>query len=170
MQLNQVKPVFLETSEGAFTAYFSANGLARLDFPSTNRPPADGQTPDVKGNVISPWLALTQKALEQACRGEGPEELPPLDLTTGTDFQRRVWLDLRSIPPGRTKTYAEVARSIGRPKAMRAVGQACGANPIPVLIPCHRVVAAQGGLGGFSGPAAWKIKLLNREGVRLKPV
>lgn len=165
-----MQTAFIETSDGAFTAYFSENGLARLDFPSTNRPPADGQTPDVNGNLISQWLALTQRALEQACRGQGPEEMPPFDLAAGTDFQRRVWLDLCRIPAGRTKTYAEVARSIGSPKAMRAVGQACGANPIPVLIPCHRVVAAQGGLGGFSGPPLWKVKLLSREGVLLKSV
>jgi len=72
---------------------------------------------------------------------------------------------LRKIAPGQTKSYAQVARTIGRPGAVRAVGQACGANPIPVVIPCHRVLAAGGKLGGFSGGLDWKRKLLLREGV-----
>jgi O-6-methylguanine DNA methyltransferase len=92
--------------------------------------------------------------------------MPPLDLCAGSEFQRRVWRALRRIPPGRTATYGQIAQAIGHPRAVRAVGGACGANPIPVLIPCHRVVAAGGGLGGFSGGLAWKRLLLAREGRR----
>jgi methylated-DNA-[protein]-cysteine S-methyltransferase len=72
----------------------------------------------------------------------------PLD-PAGTPFRRRVWAAMRAIPPAETRTYAELARLLG--SAPRAVGQACGANPIPILIPCHRVVAANGALGGYSG-------------------
>ena len=73
-----------------------------------------------------------------------------------------------TITIGQTKSYAEVANAIGRPKATRAVGQACGANPIPVLIPCHRVLAANHKLGGFSAGLSWKEKLLDIEGIEVK--
>jgi methylated-DNA-[protein]-cysteine S-methyltransferase len=69
---------------------------------------------------------------------------------------------------GRAWSYKEVARAIGRPNAVRAVGGACGANPIPVLVPCHRVLAANYGLGGFSAGLDWKRMLLEREGVQVK--
>jgi len=71
------------------------------------------------------------------------------------------------ISPGRAKSYGEIAAAIGKPKAVRAVGGACGANPIPVLVPCHRVLAANQKLGGFSGGLEWKRKLLAREGVEI---
>ena len=74
---------------------------------------------------------------------------------------------MKKIKPGNTLSYGEIARSIGKPKAVRAVGGACGANPIPVLIPCHRVLAANRKIGGFSGGLEWKKALLAREGVRV---
>jgi O-6-methylguanine DNA methyltransferase len=79
-----------------------------------------------------------------------------------TDFQRLVWRQLTKIPPGRVMTYAQVAAAIGKPRAARAVGNACAANPTPLAVPCHRVVAGSG-LGGFSGGLAWKRKLLEIE-------
>ncbi|NBU60067.1 MAG: methylated-DNA--[protein]-cysteine S-methyltransferase [Betaproteobacteria bacterium] len=90
----------------------------------------------------------------------------PLDLR-GTPFQLAVWAELRRIPAGSVITYAELARRVGRPRAYRAVAQACGANPVGVLVPCHRVVASSGGLGGFGFGLARKAALLQREGVRL---
>ena len=78
-----------------------------------------------------------------------------------------MWRALRKIALGRTWSYAQVAQAIGNPKAVRAVGGACGANPIPVFVPCHRVLAANSGLGGFSGGLNWKRALLKREGIRL---
>lgn len=80
----------------------------------------------------------------------------------GTDFQKAVWRAMASIPFGQTRTYKWIAKKIGRPNAARAVGTACGANPLPLLIPCHRVVAATN-IGGFSGPLAIKKGLLNLE-------
>lgn len=88
-----------------------------------------------------------------------------MDLSGGTPFQRKVWGALRQIPYGQTRSYAWVAQRIGKPKAARAVGAACGANPIPVIIPCHRVVASDGSLGGYTAGLAWKKKLLRLEGV-----
>jgi O-6-methylguanine DNA methyltransferase len=74
---------------------------------------------------------------------------------------------MRQIRTGQTRSYGEIASAIGKPNALRAVGGACGANPIPVFVPCHRVLAANRKLGGFSGGLNWKRKLLEREGVRL---
>ncbi len=81
----------------------------------------------------------------------------------GTAFQRKVWRALLKIPRGQTRSYAWLARQIGRPKAVRAVANACGANPAPILIPCHRVIASDGSLGGFGGGRAMKKKLLALE-------
>lgn len=89
----------------------------------------------------------------------------PLD-TRGTQFQQRVWLALRKIPLGATATYTDIAGEIGAPKSVRAVAQACGANPIAVAIPCHRVVRSDGGLSGYRWGVERKRMLLAREGAR----
>ncbi len=95
---------------------------------------------------------------------EAPGAAPALPLDIGgTAFQQRVWQALRAIPPGRTATYAEIARAIGMPKAARAVALACGANPIAVAVPCHRVVRQDGGLSGYRWGVARKRALLDRE-------
>jgi AraC family transcriptional regulator, regulatory protein of adaptative response / methylated-DNA-[protein]-cysteine methyltransferase len=86
----------------------------------------------------------------------------PLDIR-GTAFQQRVWAALRAIPPGKTATYKEIARAIGQPTAVRAVAQACGANPLAVAIPCHRVVRTDGDLSGYRWGVERKRKLLDRE-------
>jgi O-6-methylguanine DNA methyltransferase len=87
-----------------------------------------------------------------------------IQFTGSTDFQQRVWRQLVKIPKGRVTTYAQIAKALGKPRASRAVGNACGANPFPIVVPCHRVVASNGGLGGFSSGLAWKRKLLALEG------
>lgn len=91
-----------------------------------------------------------------------------LDLK-GTDFQKKVWRVLYNIPYGKVLTYKQVAEEIGKPNASMAVGSACGANDLPIIIPCHRVIASSGGLGGFSGGLKLKEFLLRleRECVRL---
>ena len=74
------------------------------------------------------------------------------DLTQkGTNFQKMVWTELKKIPFGETRTYKEIAVAIGKPKAARAVANACGKNPYPIIIPCHRVVRSDGSIGGFTG-------------------
>jgi len=83
----------------------------------------------------------------------------------GTDFQKSVWDELCKIPYGETTSYSQIAKNIGRPNAYRAVGNACGANHIPLIIPCHRVIASNG-LGGFSGGLALKRKLMEIEGIK----
>ena len=85
----------------------------------------------------------------------------------GTDFQIKVWNAISKIPKGKVKTYKELARSIRKPKASRAVANACGKNPFPIKIPCHRVIRSDGRLGGYSGNGGIKTKrkLLRSEGV-----
>lgn len=80
----------------------------------------------------------------------------------GTEFQQAVWKEMQKIPRGQTRTYGEIAAAIGHPNAVRAVGTACGANPLPLFIPCHRVVA-KNGLGGFGSGLPWKEMLLKLE-------
>jgi AraC family transcriptional regulator of adaptative response/methylated-DNA-[protein]-cysteine methyltransferase len=105
-------------------------------------------TVDVKGRV----------------EGKGLDKKIPLDLR-GTPFQMNVWKEMLRIPAGKTRSYGDVAKRIGRPTAFRAVAQACGANPVPIVVPCHRVVAAGGALGGFGLGLDRKILLLESEGV-----
>ncbi|HVS59412.1 MAG TPA: methylated-DNA--[protein]-cysteine S-methyltransferase, partial [Gemmatimonadaceae bacterium] len=97
--------------------------------------------------------------------GRKLDDILPLDLQ-GTDFQREVWNQLLSIPPGSTRSYLDVAQAIKRPKATRAVAQACGANPVAVVVPCHRVVMSDGSIGGYSGLPGVKKALLAAEGVQ----
>ena len=88
----------------------------------------------------------------------------PLDLDGQPRFRVKVWKALRSIPYGRVRSYGWVARKVGKPRAPRAIGGACGANPVPLLVPCHRVIAGDGSLGGFSGGLSSKKRLLKLEG------
>jgi methylated-DNA-[protein]-cysteine S-methyltransferase len=92
----------------------------------------------------------------------------PVDLSPAGEFDRLVYQAAMQIPAGETRMYGEIARAIGRPSESRAVGQALARNPIPIIIPCHRVLAANGRLGGFSAPGALqtKTKLLSIEGAR----
>lgn len=85
--------------------------------------------------------------------------------TGGTDFQRAVWAALRAIPPGETFSYARLAQAVGRPRAVRAVGLANGANPVALITPCHRVIGADGSLTGYAGGLDRKRRLLVLEGV-----
>lgn len=95
----------------------------------------------------------------------------PLDLRGVSGFEARVYRHILELPPGRTTTYGAIAHSLGEPGGARAVGRALGRNPFPVVVPCHRVLAAGAGLGGFSAPGGrdTKLKLLALEGLDLRP-
>ena len=157
----------IATRDGEFIARYSREGLCGLEFPSVAKQRKNEAGVPPPAAQVGRWHAAASKALRLALAGRPPKRLPPMDLSGGTGFQQRVWRTLRQIARGRTWSYARVAQAIGNPKAVRAVGGACGANPIPVFVPCHRVVAANGGLGGFSGGLNWKRALLKREGIRL---
>ena len=91
-------------------------------------------------------------------------------MSKGTKFQIKVWSELKKIPKGQVRTYKEIAIAIGKPNSARAVANACGKNPRPIKIPCHRVIRTDGGLGGYSakGGVSQKRKLLQMEGVIIK--
>jgi len=107
-------------------------------------------------------LARAFDAVEAFLAGDASIARVPVDVR-GTVFQRRVWEELRRIPRGETRTYQQIARAIGKPRAVRAVGSACGANPVALVIPCHRALRADGGLGGYAWGVARKAKLLAME-------
>ena len=90
-------------------------------------------------------------------------------MNEGTAFQQKVWNEIDKIPRGKIVTYSQIAENIGHPKAARAVANACGANPNPIVVPCHRVIRSDGGLGGYSGPGGIRQKkeLLENEGISI---
>lgn len=112
--------------------------------------------------AASPTLAKWLRQVVTHLEGRGPELALPLDVRA-TAFQWQVWTALAAIPRGETRTYADIARSIGRPRAARAVGRACATNAVAVAIPCHRAVPAAGGLGGYRWGIARKQALLDLE-------
>jgi len=112
--------------------------------------------------VANPLLAEAVRQLRAYFKGELREFELPLDLA-GTEFQLRVWRELTRIPYGETRSYQDMARAIGAPKAVRAVGAANGANPIAIVVPCHRVIGAGGKLVGYGGGLPLKRRLLSLE-------
>jgi methylated-DNA-[protein]-cysteine S-methyltransferase len=131
-----------------------------IGFPKNGKPqkPEAGWTQSMSGP-----LAETVRQLREYFAGYRKDFDLPLALG-GTDFQRKVWRKLQEIPYGETISYGELAKRVGNPKASRAVGSANGKNRIPIVIPCHRVIAGDGGLGGFGGGLTTKEKLLAIEG------
>lgn len=107
-------------------------------------------------------LDLATKELTEYFAGKKIKFTIPLDFQ-GTEFQKKVWNQLRKIPYGKTCSYKDIAQKINNKKAFRAVGTANGKNPLCIIIPCHRVIASDGGLGGYNGGLHLKIKLLNLE-------
>lgn len=109
----------------------------------------------------------TVRALRRYFDGDLDALVPLAVAAGGSDFQRRVWAALRRIPSGTTTTYGELAHTIGEPGAARAVGLANGANPVAIVVPCHRVIGSRGALTGFGGGLERKRWLLEHEGVLL---
>ncbi len=157
--------VFLaETPVGSLKLSFTEQGLSALEFAGEGAalaPKHDAPPPHLK-----PLIEAAKRELIAYFHGS-PTDFAALILDPqGTPFQLRVWQELRRIPRGQTISYGELARRVGNPKASRAVGQANGRNPIPLIIPCHRVIAADGSLGGYSSGLDRKQWLLHHEGVR----
>jgi methylated-DNA-[protein]-cysteine S-methyltransferase len=131
-------------------------------FPNTSAWPVD---------MHNPFLKTAQKLLEKFGLGLIPKDTNPsdwlqdlpIDISAGTTFQQTVWLALMRIPMGQTFTYGQLAQSLGKPSASRAVGTAVGRNPISVLIPCHRVIGSQGQMTGYAGGLWRKEALLHLE-------
>ena len=144
------------TDKGVCRLTFGEDETAlKRRFPNAEIRPDDG--------TIAPWVEGALRAIE------APSEAPevPVDVR-GTAFQEAVWRELRKIPPGETRSYADIAAAVGQPGAVRAVGTANGSNPVSVLVPCHRVIRSDGSLGGYGGGLDNKKKLLSAEGVTLE--
>ncbi|MBE6527577.1 MAG: methylated-DNA--[protein]-cysteine S-methyltransferase [Thermoplasmata archaeon] len=138
-----------EDGEGMITGVF---------LPCCNLPPMDQCETDA--------LREAAKQINQYLAGKRMEF--DLDLRyDGSDFRSRVMEELNRIPYGEVRTYKQIAEAIGYPNSMRAVGTACRENPLPILVPCHRVIPSTGGYGNYSGGASLKKRLLNLEGVHL---
>src|SRR5271154_4633261 len=156
----------ISTRDGKFIAHYSEKGLTEIDWPKVGRASPRAAKKQIVPAKIKSWHRTTETALKKILAGK-KSKLPPLDWTGKTDFQKSVWRQMLKISTGKTKSYGEIASAIGNPKAVRAVGGACGANPVPVLVPCHRVLAANKKIGGFSGGLDWKRSLLKREGIEI---
>jgi AraC family transcriptional regulator of adaptative response/methylated-DNA-[protein]-cysteine methyltransferase len=115
-----------------------------------------------EAELLESELPELRKGIVEFLRGDANLAKVPVDIR-GTVFQRKVWAELRRIPRGETRTYAQIARAIGAPRAVRAVGSACGANPVALVVPCHRAVRTDGGLGGYAWGLPRKKKLLALE-------
>ena len=149
----------IPTEHGLFVAHYSDAGLAGLNFPFEQAALTTTSVPV----AVASWHALAFAAVKAMLAGNTPEELPPF-VPAGTDFQQAVWRELRRIPPGETRSYAQIAAAVGKPGAVRAAGSANGANNVAVLIPCHRVIRSDGTLGGYAYGLEIKRKLLAKEG------
>jgi methylated-DNA-[protein]-cysteine S-methyltransferase len=136
-----------------------ADGLLTGVIPAQQKPIADISTASI--GDAGPFARVIDQ-LQEYFSGERREFDVPLRLV-GTAFQRLVWEKLKNIPFGTTTTYGEIARRIGNPNAVRAVGLANGRNPIPIIVPCHRVIGADGRLTGYSGGLRNKSLLLDLE-------
>jgi methylated-DNA-[protein]-cysteine S-methyltransferase len=146
LEIESPFPLFLATS---------AHGISGLHIgPRRDAagPPENGDLYEAAARQLAEYFAGCRTSFDL-----------PLDVT-GTPFQRQVWAELQRIPYGETISYSELAERIGSPKAVRAVGAANGRNPVPIIVPCHRVIAANGGLQGFGGGLEAKRLLLDLEG------
>ena len=162
----EVKYTVFHTSMGWVGILSSAQGLLRtITLPQHSAQQARHQLGESSNDAV--WLPNLFDDLVERFRiyfSGGEITFPDkLDLSGATHFQRRVWEATRLIPYGETRNYTWVAQQVGRPRAVRAVGQALARNPLPVIIPCHRVLTIDGGLGGFSDGVEIKRRLLHLE-------
>ena len=146
------------TERGVSAVYLGDSGTKlagelREEYPRAELRPEKGAFADWVGEIVA------------RIEGSAPRRELPLDLQA-TAFQRRVWQELQKIPRGKTKTYTQVARAIGEPRAVRAVARACATNPVSIVVPCHRVVRADGNLAGYRWGLSRKEQLLQREQAR----
>ncbi len=157
--MNEIRYRYVKTPIGRLMLAGTERGLKRIEFETskTTYGPQDGWIEDRSA------FDDAARQLEEYFAGKRRSFDVALD-PQGTEFQQRTWQALREIPYGATVTYSDVARTIGRPKAVRAVGAANGQNPLPVIVPCHRVIGSDGKLTGFAAGTDVKRTLLQLEG------
>ena len=175
MDDSTLSAVIVETRLGWAGVSLSASGIRRATLFHLSREAATGELAAFEGISLGEDKRAAEIAvlLRAYAAGDGVSlDDYPVDLPPCTPVQRAIWLTLRDIPRGQTRSYGWLARRVGRPTAARAIGAAVGANPIPLWLPCHRVVASDGTLHGFGGGLAMKQALLELEGAlppRLAP-
>ncbi len=169
---------FFDTAIGTCAIVWAETGITGVSLPSENaemmRSHINQRFPDAKESVPSPGISRTIADIQALLDGEKRDLLDAkLDTTGVPEFHRRVYEIARSIPPGNTLTYGEISARLNAPGTARAVGQALGANPFPIIVPCHRILASGGKAGGFSAPGGidTKMRMLNieRAGAPLEP-
>lgn len=160
-QAGPLRYAVVATGFGDFTLVADDVALTQVHFPGV-QPSPDGSWGVQIWLGEHPVLSPAAAQLAEYVAGERRSFDVPLR-PTGTDFQRTAWAALLQIPYGRTRTYREQAATVGRPSAVRAVGAANGRNPLPVIVPCHRVIGSSGGLTGYAGGVDLKRRLLDLE-------
>jgi O-6-methylguanine DNA methyltransferase len=164
-----MEPFFVasfDSSIGPLRIASTEKGVAFLELPSASGSGLAGWLQRLgAAHDVKPGFAPNREAIRQLLEylaGKRAAFEIPLDLR-GTEFQLAIWRELQAIPYGETRTYGDLARAVGRPLAVRSSGAANGANPVPILVPCHRCVAAGARLGGYGGGRALKERLLALE-------
>ena len=165
MEKSNLKYRIIDTAFGFVGIMASEKGISAISLPCDTEEEAIISLGEKSGNGdASPELLpdLVER-ITSYYYGEKVSFSDELDLTSASDFQKKVWQAARLIPYGETRSYLWVATQAGNPKASRAAGRALGRNPLPIIIPCHRVIAGNGGLGGFTGGIEMKMRLLALE-------
>jgi methylated-DNA-[protein]-cysteine S-methyltransferase len=137
---------------GILYLIFSGKTLCEIEFQKPAGGLRKGKAPPLLTKELQEYFATGREKFTQ-----------PVTFLSGTDFEKAVWHALTEIPFGETRTYKGLAQKIGKPNASRAVGQALGRNPLPIIIPCHRIIESDGALGGYSGGTDIKRRLLDME-------
>ena len=150
----------VKTPLGTFRISCDDTGLTEIILPNSNCNAKENETTKIK--ETPPLLKRATKQISEYCKGRRTIFDLPLSVN-GTIFQQQVWDIIRHIPYGQTMSYGEIARQLGSTGKARAVGGAANANPLPLVIPCHRVIGSNGTLTGFAGGIEFKERLLNLE-------
>ena len=153
----------ITTPVGPIWILCTEEGIRELRLGGAAPSPREGKERGIAYVRRPSWTSAAEEALSAYLESREPLDAVVLDVEAGTAFQRRVWDASRRIPVGGVWSYGELARRIGVPGASRAVGNALGANPVPIVIPCHRVIQSDRGIGGFSSGLRWKRFLLEHE-------
>ncbi len=162
------RAIIFKSSWGWMGISESSKGIDAIALPKGSKRAIESGLRKLSSEPLEPgrsaWLENARRQLLDYLAGKRETFEVPLDLSRGTSFQRQVWRVLQLVPHGKLRSYQWVAVRVGGRRYARAVGNAVGANPLPIVIPCHRIVAQDTSLGGFSGGLPLKRKLLTLEG------
>ncbi|MDD5190439.1 MAG: methylated-DNA--[protein]-cysteine S-methyltransferase [Dehalococcoidales bacterium] len=172
IKTNSLSYHVFETELGWVACLGSDRGLSRVTLPQASKAAALEALEDIGKAALNPLpFKELEKQLKAYYRGQRTDLDFPLDFSEGTSFRQKVWAAIKTIPYGETRSYGWIAQQAGRPGGARTAGQAVGDNPLGVVVPCHRVIAADGSLGGFGKGARatdLKKKLLKLEKIDIK--